>query len=287
MVELKFSGLGTHWQIIVDDDHFPSTLKKEIVNQATTFEKKFSRFLTDSEIGQINIHGPGEYQISDELVEILKFGMELSKNSDGHFNPLIGKILSAYGYDESLNLKSKINLPTTSGTVKLRHNKLYLTGDAQLDLGGWGKGCLIDQLFGLISQNAKYFIINGGGDFRATSKKDGASWRIALEHPLNKELAIGVVELKNSALANSGSDKRRMGEFHHLIDFQTGKPVDSFLASHVFAPNATIADGLATALFISPKEIRDKLSTIYPVEYLLVTEKLEMKMSAGFILKSE
>lgn len=288
MAELKFTGLGTHWQIIIDDDSFSAQLEKEIIDHASAFEKKFSRFLVESEVGQINAKGPGEYKISEELTQILKFGIELSKNSDGHFNLAIGKILSAYGYDKDLKLKSKIDPPTTHGSIKLKNNKLIIAGDALLDIGGWGKGYLIDQLYDLfISHNIKYFIINGGGDFRATSKKNGENWRIALEHPLDKKLAIGVVELKSAALANSGSDKRRLGKFHHLIDFENHKPVNSFLSSHILAPTATMADGLATALFISPKKIQKKLIEIYPIEYLLVTEKLEMRMSAGFVLKDE
>lgn len=289
MVKIKFSGLGTHWQIIVDDEILPDSLENEILNQATTFEKKYSRFLPDSEVSQINLQGSGEYQVSEELAQILKFGIDLSENSQGYFNPAIGKILTEYGYDKDLKFENKINLSTAgSGSIKLKNNKISLLGDVQLDLGGWGKGYLIDLIYDLlISHNVNYFLIDGGGDLRATSKKSGQSWLVALEHPLDSELAIGVVELKNSALANSGSNKRRVGNFHHLIDFHSGKPVNSFLSSHIFAPTATIADGLATTLFISPQEIREKLVQIYPIEYLLVTADLNMLKSEGFSLKDD
>lgn len=286
MVKIKFSGLGTHWQIIIDDEILPNFLEKEILTQATTFEKKYSRFLPYSEVSQINLQGSGEYQISEELAQILKFGIELSKNSQGYFNPAIGKILTSYGYDKDLKFTDQVNLSTTRGSIKLKKNKINLIGDAQLDLGGWGKGYLIDVIYDLlISHNVNYFLIDGGGDLRATSKKNGQSWLVALEHPLDNEVAIGVVELKNSALANSGSNKRKVGNFHHLIDFHSGAPINSFLSSHIFAPTATIADGLATTLFISPPEIREKLVKIYPIEYLLVTNDLNMLKSVGFVFK--
>lgn len=283
MESLKFSGLGTHWQILVDGHKISPTLEKEILAEASAFEQQFSRFVDESEVSQINRRGAGKYPVSDELKTILSFGLELMEKSAGAFNPGVANILSAYGYDNKLQLKPNASLKPVKGGISYSDNKLILTGKAQLDLGGWGKGYLIDRLYELLLANQQpYFLIDGGGDFRGTTKRSGQAWRIALEHPGDEQLALGVVELKNGALANSGISHRRAGNFHHLIDYKAARPARTFLSSHVLAPTATIADGLATALFVSPPLIRQKLARSYPIEFLLIDQYLQAQRSNNF-----
>lgn len=284
MFTLAFSGLGTQWRILVDGDPPGEEVKKRVVKVDREFEARFTRFRDDSEVGKINLGGDGEYQVSDELARILRFGLKLSEDSDGAFDPKVATVLVAFGYDKNLELKPEARPEPPPGKIKLSGQRLTLSGGAKLDLGGWGKGYLIDRLYEfLLSQKIKYFLIDGGGDFRGTCKADGSAWRIALEHPLDPSLAIGVIKLKNSAFANSGVGKRKLGRFHHLIDPTSGNPVRNILSSHVAAKTAVVADGLATALLVSPKEMRSHLAALYQVEYLLLDEKMKPEKSAGFI----
>lgn len=289
METFKFFGLGTHWQILCDGKKISRPLQEYILNESNKFEKRFSRFIKESEVSRINILAPGTFKISQELLEILKFGIELSKKSVGYFDPSLANILEAYGYNQNLDFKERIPaklgkvVSSVPGFVSLKGNKLTLGGSAKVDLGGWGKGYLIDKLYNLLlKEGYENFLIDGGGDLRGTIKKNGGGWRVGLEHPTDPECAIGVIELKNKSLANSGVCKRKAGSFHHIIDPRTAKPTRGVLASYVLADTATVADGLATALLISPAKIRNELKKEYAVEYLLIDDQMRSEISEFF-----
>jgi thiamine biosynthesis lipoprotein len=65
---------------------------------------------------------------------------------------------------------------------------------------------------------------------------------------------FGVIELQNQALAASGSWARKVGNFHHLLDPKTGKPIEkNYGTVFVVAASATDADVWATAFFVKPE----------------------------------
>jgi thiamine biosynthesis lipoprotein len=83
--------------------------------------------------------------------------------------------------------------------------------------------------------------------------------QVALEHPFDTAAAIGVVEVRDAAIAGSApnrrtwtaSDGRRL---HHVLDGRTGVPVDTVAATWALAESAMLADALATALFLVQPE---------------------------------
>lgn len=89
--------------------------------------------------------------------------------------------------------------------------------------------------------------------------------RIALEHPTDTTQAIGVAEIASGALCASAPSRRHWGEqagmkLHHLLNAIDGLPADNIAAAWAYVreqdaafPCAT-ADGLATALFVTPPD---------------------------------
>ena len=79
-----------------------------------------------------------------------------------------------------------------------------------------------------------------------------------MQHPVNPEHVVGIVDLQDNALCTSASSKRVWCEgLHHIIDARNGLPVQDVVATWVIAKNALIADGLATALFYtSPEKLK-------------------------------
>ncbi len=99
-------------------------------------------------------------------------------------------------------------------------------------------------------------LVNLGGNIYALGHPPGAAtWKIGIQHPREKDVLLGYLELTNMAIATSGdyerfftADGRR---YSHIIDPRTGAPTQgSTVSVTVIAKTATEADALATAVFI-------------------------------------
>jgi thiamine biosynthesis lipoprotein len=136
-----------------------------------------------------------------------------------------------------------------------------------LDVGAAGKGRLVDLVAQTLTDaDVHRFVVDAGGDLRHQGDRP---LRVGLEHPLNPERVIGVVELRDNALCASAVNRRAWeGGLHHILDARTGTPRRDVLATWVIANNATVADGLATALFLSDPS---RLNEAYRFEFVRMT----------------
>jgi len=271
MIGFSFEALGTFWSIdLVEPGE--ECLEREVKNLAVAFEKRYSRFLPGSEISRINRGGVGERALSAELVEMLEFAQRLKRITDGAFEPNIAHILEGYGYDRNYSFKKDvIRLKKQAGEWRVKNGQLLVSGEVGLDLGGLGKGFLIDKIGEhLVKSGVKNFLIEGGGDLLGTSRARGAPWRLAVEHPLEEGKVIAKVKVVNGSLATSGGKYRRIGDFHHLIDVETKKSARRLLAVSVLAAKALVADAAATAIFVSKEGVAQRLADELGVEYLAI-----------------
>jgi thiamine biosynthesis lipoprotein len=219
---------------------------------------------------------------------MLKIGQLINKITDGHFDLNINRLISGYGYDKDLSFQENQNLINKEkGNFKLSNHQLIKEGDVELDLGGIGKGYLIDLLAKFFKKNNySSFLIDGGGDIYATTKENGTPWNVAIEHPLDPTSAISQINLTNKAIATSSSQKRKVKNFHHLLDPKNKKPVQSVLSVSVLADSATLADACATAIFVSPPVFWDILRKKFNLEYQVVFPDLSYKKSNHFPVTS-
>ncbi len=284
MFDYSFVALGTHWSISIDDKAAEPKISTAVKYMVNKFEKKYSRFLPDSEIALINQSKKKEFSISLDLTLMLAIGKKMESLTAGHFNLNLNRLISGYGYDAKLSFKSR------SADVKPPRGRFSLTGikmtkepGVELDLGSLGKGYLIDLVAKLLHKRGyRNFIIEGGGDIYATKKANGKPWRVAIEHPLKPDEVIGNMELANRALATSSGVKRRYNNFHHLLDATTALPANDLLCVSVLAKSAVVADACATAVFVSPKELWPKIRREFQVEYLVIYPDLNYLRSGGF-----
>jgi len=84
--------------------------------------------------------------------------------------------MSARGYDSSYSLSPHVDLatlplPDPRSAITITDDAITLTAGA-LDIGGFGKGYLIDLLAqDLKAHDLHHFLINGGGDIYVTSNQ--------------------------------------------------------------------------------------------------------------------
>lgn len=261
--------LGTRWWIEIFDD-ISDVKRAAIVNGGalllSEFEQRYSRFRPDSLISQLNLTGV-LINPPSEFINLLTYGITLFDRTQGKFNVMIGEKLSAHGYDSTYSFVGKAfktPLPSPHNSLTITPEQITLhTG--QVDIGGFGKGYVIDLLAEYLQNQHQlsYFLINGGGDMFATSENDQPII-IYLEHPTEPNTYIETTTIRNQGFAASSPHKRTWKTdgkvYSHIITES-----DSLLiadATFIKAPTARDADAFATvALIIPPDQFEAIAST--------------------------
>lgn len=256
----KIEALGTVWWIEIFEDS-NQVIFNDLVAFIKNYEERYSRFIATSLVSKLNNEKRLENPDQD-FIEILKYGQNLYVKTEGLFNFLLGEVLEKTGYDSKYSFKLD-NSPTEE-TNPL--NDLIITNDlitlkkGRIDLGGFGKGYLIDLLAQKLKDeyHLKYFLINGGGDIYATSDNERPIV-IYLEHPTEVNTYIETTTLLNQGFAASSPHKRKwkIGDktYSHIVGNKEEIILDG---TFIKAKTACEADAFATTtLLLKPNEIID------------------------------
>ena len=116
-----------------------------------------------------------------------------------------------------------------------------------LDPSGYVKGWALERAAEILATGgARNFCLNGGGDVVARGRPSaGATWRIGIRHPIQRNAVAAVIGVSDLAVATSGAYERGQ----HIHDPHTGKAAVGLLSVTVVGPSMTVADVFATAAF--------------------------------------
>lgn len=259
--------MGTEAHVIVVGG--PRALAAQAGTFVAELERRWSRFLPDSEVCTLNRRTGDTVVVSDLTRVLVRCGVEGWRRSDGWFDPGVHDALVAAGYDRDFTAVvasgsspvapaepyrspdwNALVVDDAAGTVRL-------PAGAAFDPGGIGKGLAADLTVAeLMAAGAVGACVNLGGDLRAEGRPpDGPAWRIALDtragsHPQ-------AVCLRRGAVATSGTWRRRwLGggvEQHHLIDPRTGVPSATHrVEATVVAATAWEAEVAAKVALLAP-----------------------------------
>lgn len=231
-------------------------------------ERRWSRFLPDSELSRLNAAGGGPVMVSRLTFELVRRAVDAWRETEGRFDPTVLAALEAVGYDRSFeDVPREIAAEPgpaspAPGCATIELDPLVravrLPRGVRLDLGGIGKGFAADLVANeLRDDGAAGVCVNLGGDLRVTGEApDGApAWVVAVEDPSGSE-RFGNLVLVEGGVATSTRLRRswrRAGrELHHLVDPASGAPAARGLASvTVLAAEAWWAEVLAKAAFVA------------------------------------
>lgn len=241
----------------------------EVFKEVELLDRKFG-FTDESEIVRINLSsGKNWYRVSDETFFLIKKSIEISNLTKGAFDITTGVLTSLWGF-ENFSKKTKFTVPSqeeirkslslvgynniivdeTNKRVFLKHKNM------KINLGGIAKGYAIKRAKEILeSYGLKDFLINFGGDIYTSGKrKDGLPWRIAVQHPRDKNKFLCVLELSNISCATSGDYERYFIvdniRYHHILDPSTGYPKKDIISVTVLCEDPVLADALATGIFV-------------------------------------
>lgn len=227
--------------------------------------------------------------ISPELETMLQDAAQLSRQSQGTFNPAIGELIELWGFhadefkpvqpDETQVAQLVANNPQMSDIVNPSQPPLVRGGEGnpplirrvgesgvfssnravQLDLGGYAKGYALDRAAILLKQRGvRNALINIGGNILALGQHGKRAWRVGIQHP-RKSGALATLELHDGEAIGTSGDYQRYFEsggkrYCHLIDPRSGYPVQGVQAVTVLTRGAragVLSDVASKPLFIA------------------------------------
>lgn len=280
-IRLEFEAIGTQWVIdFVADPEKASILSSLISDHIVDFDKKYSRFRSDSWVRTTANH-PGTHHTPADFFELWSLYERMYKITSGNVTPLIGDALERAGYDSVYSLEPKAlkAIPKLEDAVEFKHDSLHVKYRVSLDFGAAGKGFLVDQIALLLKKNGiSQYLIDAGGDM-VNSPAPGKSTPVGLEDPVDPQQVIGIVDLQRKSLCGSAGNRRKWADYHHIINPHTLQSENSILAVWVLADSTLLADGISTCLYFVKPEI---LLKEYSFEYAILGNDRIIQKSVNF-----
>jgi thiamine biosynthesis lipoprotein len=264
-----FRAMGSPCELLVETDNKDLALKllRTVANEAWRVEAKFSRYLPDNIIAQINQSAGQPVTVDDETANLLDFGETLYQLSDKRFDITSGvlrKVWTFDGTDQIPLAREIIAVVNNIGwhQVSWHRPAICLRADMQIDLGGIGKEYAVDRAAGLLAKETSCAcLVNFGGDLAIVGKSlSTKGWQVGIEAPGSENgKAQKLILLKTGALATSGDSRRYLlkngKRYSHILNPLTGWPIEDAPRSiTVAADTCTQAGMLATLAMLCGAE---------------------------------
>lgn len=239
---------------------------EDIKREIGCLEETFSVTKDTSEIARLNKEK--RINASSDVVVLFSKAIAASERTGGAFDITSYPYVKAWGFstgEETVPREDELKeLSAFVGYSKISvdGNKVSLSDDASVDLGGIAKGYLGDVLADkLVKEGCESGILSLGGNIRVIGKKtNGSLWRIGIRDPRDREKLLGVVEVEDTNVITSGGYERYFtdeagNEYWHIIDPFTGKPANNGIISvTVIGRDGAMCDALSTGLFVMGEE---------------------------------
>lgn len=270
---------------------------KESFEEADRIDSILDVFNTTSLVWRLNNEGT---LVSSELREILTKGLDVSKLTNGAFDPTILPLMELWGFmDSSSKTRTVPDSSLVLRTISaVDYRKVIIRGDTislgknssdnsqlMLDLSGVAQGYAVDRIVDILkSMGIKKALIDMSGDIYCFGPKKGG-WSIGIRNPRGDGL-LGIVELDSGAIATSGDYENYFEaegvRYHHIMDPATGYPVRNVVSSTVIAKTAIEADIWSTTLFVLGEKGLGLLDSMQSVQGMIVLENGKVLKTKGF-----
>ncbi|MCS6173785.1 FAD:protein FMN transferase [Shewanella baltica] len=235
------------------------------VTEALRIEHKYSRFIAQNCLWQLN-HAYGHKQLIDEETwQLLAFAKQCFQLSDGLFDISAGPLMELWRFDPKAQLPEHARILAAKALVGFERiefdsHHIEMPSGMKLDFGGIAKEYAVDRVAYELAECYPDIpvLVNFGGDIACPVPKVNP-WQVGIEDPRHLDRAASVLAISQGALATSG-DTRRFFEvdgmrYGHIVDPRTGYPVVQAPRSvTVLGPNCVTAGMLATMAMLQGQD---------------------------------
>lgn len=254
-----------------------------------------STYREDSEISRLNREaGKAPFTTGAELFDLIARSLELGRLSEGGFDITyegVGQLydLRAGVIPDQAERESRlrlidyraVTLDPARGTVHFAHPGM------RINLGGIAKGYAVERGAAILRERGiRHAILNAGGDSRVVGDRRGQPWMIGVRNPRDEKGVVARLPLVDEAVSTAGDYERYFDRdgvrWHHILDPRTGLPSRGIHGVTVIGPDATMTDGLDTALFVIGVEKGMALIAALPgYEAVIIDDQGKLYYSPG------
>jgi FAD:protein FMN transferase len=253
----------------------------------------------DGELGRINaaLAAGDPVQTTPELAALIKRSLNYRTMSDGLFEPVIGNLIELWGFANFATQTEALTPPPDAAVHNWRDNPaprlsvsvtgqtIQATGPVRLDLGGVAKGTVLVRAMALLEQSGIHnAMVDAGGDLKVIGSRGKRPWRVGIRNP-HADNILATIELKpGEAIVTSGNYERYFDHdgqrYNHVLNPQTGRPVEATAGVTVLHSDAELADAAATALMVAGPDRFDEITARMGITTaLLVNHRGEFRMT--------
>lgn len=203
-----------------------------------------------------------------ELASMLAQAGDFARKSDQLFNPALGNMIALWGFHrdtfepvtpDPAAIARLLDAKPSMDDVRVENGRaLSRNTEVAIDLGGFAKGWALDRVAAMLhARGVDNALINIGGNVMALGNKDGAAWKVGLQHPRQPGAMAAIVLHDGEAIGTSGDYQRYFEKggkrYAHLIDPRTGAPATGMQAATVIVTGkdaGTLSDVSTKSLFI-------------------------------------
>ena len=256
--------MGTTWRI-----YHSGALPQEVADRMALLveadEQRWSRFRESSELMKLNRCAGIPVEASEETTDLLAECDRWVRETDGLFNPLVGRALRSWGYEVSKfeRAPGTAHRPITAPVHREplifdRSRRIVLVPEGtELDLGGIAKTWSVTRTARALLEvtDDPALLVDAGGDMVAAR----GTHVVQVEGPAGPDATpIAHVHVAEGwGVATSGWSRRHWtnedgSEAVHIIDPQTGEPARRIQAT-VVSPEPVRAEVTAKVLVLRPE----------------------------------
>ncbi|MCB1788189.1 MAG: FAD:protein FMN transferase [Chromatiaceae bacterium] len=222
------------------------------------------------------------------VLPLLRLSKSLSLESGGLFNPAIGHLVRAWGFQgRSANCLRPPSEELIRKAIEAHPSMQDVTIDGfrvsssnhmvKLDFRAIQLGFALDQAVARLQEmGVNNASISADGNLRVIGSRDGHPWSATLRSPEGGAVFTTLPVRDNEAVFTAASYKRNFtweGKLYHdIIDPRTGYPAEGTASVTVLHPNATTAAAAANALFIAGASDWYRVAKMMGVRYVMLTD---------------
>jgi thiamine biosynthesis lipoprotein len=251
----------------------------------------FTTYNEASSVWKINNSADTIIDIESEIFNLIVLCDSITRLSKGSFDVSLDNLTKTWGFytdDPQLPTKAEIDSALLySGWQKitlLGDNKIIKKEKVGLNFGAIAKGYAVDKAIDVLKNSGiKQALVNAGGEISVIGK----DWIVGVQHPREINSIIKKIKLDGFTVATSGDYEQYFevdeNRYHHILNPKSGYPSKGLQSVTIINESNSVADALATAVFVMGKENGMKLiETLDDTEAMIIDSEGKIFYSSGF-----